>query len=172
MKTRVIFISAIFLFVIIGKVSTAQVSINAQATAEVIQSLTVTEGTALNFGRFSPESSGGEVRLSPDGVRSSTGSVVLGGGLYNPATFFLSGQPDYAVNISLPDGPVMLTNSASGQTMEITDWESSIASLSEINLPTNGLLNLSIGATLRVGVMSENPVGIYSGTYTITFSYN
>lgn len=150
-----------------------QASLNAHASAEVIQALTATESAALNFGRFSPESSGGEIRLSPDGIRSSTGSVSLGGGLYNPAIFNISGQPDFNVVVNLPTTPILLTNSSNGKTMQITNWVSIPASsASGIKIQTSGLLTLNVGATLKVGTMNDNPVGLYSGTYTVTFSYN
>jgi len=151
----------------------AQASINAHATAEVIQALTATESATLNFGRFSPETAGGEVKLSPDGVRSSSGTIAMGGGIYNPAIFYLTGQPEFSVTITLPAVAVLLTNSANGKTMEVTNWESyPSASGSGVKMLSNGLLTLSIGATLKVGNMNDNPVGVYAGTYAITFSYN
>ena len=150
----------------------AQVSLTAHASAEVIQALAATEGSALNFGRFSPESTGGEIRLSPDGVRSSTGSVSLSGGLYNPASFFLSGQPDFSIVVNLPTEPVLLTNTANGKTMTVLNWESIPAVSSSIKILSSGVLTLNVGATLRVGNMVDNPVGMYSGTYVVTFSYN
>lgn len=158
--------------IVSSKVVFAQVSVTAHASAEVIQALTATEGSALSFGRFSPESSGGEIRLSPDGVRSSTGSVSLSGGQYNPASFYLSGQPDFSIVVNLPSAPVLLTNTANGKTMTVTDWESIPAVSSSIKILSGGTLTLNVGATLRVGNMIDNPVGLYSGTYIITFSYN
>lgn len=149
-----------------------QASITAHASAEVIQALAATEGSALNFGRFSPESAGGEIRLSPDGVRSSTGSVSLSGGLYNPASFSLTGQPDFSIVVNLPSAPVLLTNTANGKTMTVTNWESIPAVGSSIRILSSGSLTVNVGATLRVGNMIDNPVGLYSGTYVITFSYN
>lgn len=149
-----------------------QVSVTAHASAEVIQALAATEGSALNFGRFSPESTGGEIRLTPDGVRSSTGSVSLSGGLYNPASFNLSGQPDFSIVVNLPVAPVLLTNITNGKTMTVINWESNPSVSSSIKIPSSGVLTLNVGATLRVGNMVDNPVGMYSGTYVITFSYN
>jgi hypothetical protein len=150
----------------------AQSSVTAHASAEVIQALAATEGSVLNFGRFSPESSGGEIRLSPDGVRSSTGSVALSGGLYNPATFYLSGQPDFSIVVNLPSAPVLLTNVANGKNMTVINWESIPSVGSSIRILSSGALTLNVGATLRVGNIIDNPVGLYSGTYIVTFSYN
>ncbi|MEA4866968.1 MAG: DUF4402 domain-containing protein [Rikenellaceae bacterium] len=150
----------------------AQVEVTARATAEVIVAINAVEGAILNFGRFSPEDGGGEIRVLPDGTRTSSGSVVLGGGLYNPATFYITGQPEYTVAITLPSTPILLTNSLNGRTMEVHNWTSAPSLDSEVTLSTNGNLNLSLGATLKVGDISDNPVGVYSGTYVVTFSYN
>ena len=150
----------------------AQASVTAHASAEVIQALAATEGSALNFGRFSPESAGGEIRLSPDGVRSSTGTVALSGGLFNPASFFLTGQPDFSIVINLPVGPALLTNSVNGKTMSVLNWESIPSTGTSVKIQSSGVLSVNVGATLRVGNMVDNPVGLYSGTYVITFSYN
>ncbi len=150
----------------------AQQSVSAHATAEVITALTATETATLNFGKFSPETTGGEIRLTPNGVRSATGSVALSGGSYNPATFYLTGQNNSSVTITLPTAPAMLTNSDTGKTMEVNNWESFPAGGLGAGVLTDGILNLTVGATLKIGTRSDNPVGIYSGTYTITFSYN
>lgn len=150
----------------------AQATVTARATAEIITSISALEGAILNFGRFSPEEAGGEVVISPDGSRYSSGTVVLGGGLYNQAIFYITGQPEYNVAISLPTMPTMLTNLANGKMMEVYKWTSSPSLDSDITLPSSGALNLNMGATLKVGDFNENPVGRYSGTYIITFSYN
>lgn len=168
----------ILLFVLIAFCSNsrlnaqAQASVTARASAEIITSISALEGAILNFGRFSPEEEGGEVVVSPDGARHSSGTVVLSGGLYNQAIFYITGQPEYNVAISLPTMPTMLTNLVNGKTMQIHKWTSSPSLESDITLPTNGALNLNMGATLKVGGLNDNPVGIYSGTYIITFSYN
>lgn len=150
----------------------AQSVITANMKAEIVESLSAIEGTVLNFGRFSPEETGGEIVISPDGSRRSSGTVILGGGLYNQATFYVTGQPQYNVAVSLPQIPSTLTNLINGKTMQVYRWTSSPSFDSDITLPSNGALNLNMGATLKVGDLNENPVGPYSGTYMIVFSYN
>ena len=150
----------------------AQITVNARASAEVIPALSATENAPLNFGRFSPETTGGEIRLAPDGVRSASGTVSLSGGSYNPAVFIITGQNNAAVTISLPSSAALLTNSVNGKTMEINKWESFPPAGLGTGILNDGLFSLSVGATLKVGRMEDNPVGIYSGTYSITFSYN
>ena len=150
----------------------AQASATATAKANIITPITAVEGAVLNFGKFSPDATGGEVVISPEGVRSASGSVVLGGGVYNQAVFHITGQPEYNVAVSLPTMPTMLTNLINGKTMQVHKWTSLPSMEAEITLPTSGALNLNMGATLKVGDIADNPVGIYSGTYIITFSYN
>ena len=150
----------------------AQVSIIAHASAEIIEALTATENSTLNFGRFSPETSGGEIILTPDGVRTATSSVALIGGTYNPATFVLTGQNESIVTIALPAASALLTNSTNGKTLEVYNWKSYPEAGIGTGVLINGLLSVNVGATLKVGDIEKNPVGIYSGTYTVTFSYN
>lgn len=172
-KIIIIFNLIVAIILFCESASYAQTSVNGHASAEVIQALTASETAALNFGRFSPESAGGEIRLSPDGIRSTTGSVSLGGGLYNPAIFNISGQPDFNVVVNLPSAPILLTNNANGKTMQVINWISIPATSSTgIKIQSSGLLTLNVGATLKVGTMNDNPVGLYNGTYAITFSYN
>jgi hypothetical protein len=167
----IIFSIALILGIPFNKVK-AQAGLTAHAVAEVIQALTATETAELNFGRFSPETTGGEVKLTPTGVRSSSGTVALSGGTHNAASFYITGQDQAAVSITLPSGPAVLTNSISAKTMQVYNWESNPVAGLGTGLLNNGSLAVNIGATLKVGTMTDNPVGIYAGTYAITFSYN
>lgn len=173
MKKFILHISAIILFLSpFSNMARAQASISAHAAAEVIEALTATETAALNFGRFSPETSGGEITLSPDGTRRSSGTVILNGGNYTPAVFYISGQKEATVTIALPTNSAFITNSTNGKTMEVTDWKSYPEAGTGNGLLKNGLLAVNVGATLKVKSTEDNPVGIYTGTYTVTFSYN
>lgn len=150
----------------------AQASVTAQAFAEIIAALTATETAQLNFGRFSPETQGGKVVLTPDGVRTSQGSIVLGGGSHNSASFYLTGEYDATFSITLPSGPAVLTNTLNAKTMQVSDWQSYPAPGIGVGKLTGGSTTVHIGAVLNVGDMNANPVGIYAGTYAITFAYN
>lgn len=169
--TLIIFNTALLMAVSLNN-ARAQASVSAHATAEVIQALTATETAELNFGRFSPETAGGEVKLTPLGVRSSSGTVALSGGTHNAASFYITGQYDVTVSIKLPTGPAILTNSVSSKTMEVYKWESVPNAGLGVGVLNNGSLTVNVGATLKVGNMIDNPVGIYTGTYSITFAYN
>jgi hypothetical protein len=150
----------------------AQVSVSAQAFAEVIAALTATETSQLNFGKFSPELQGGQVIVSPDGVRSTNGSVILSGGIANSGIFYLTGAPDAAFSIQLPAGPAVITHQNSNSTMMVNNWVSSPQAGSGTGVLANGQQFVYLGATLQVGSMLDNPVGLYSGTFNLTFAYN
>lgn len=167
-----LFIGVALFFGIPAQKIQAQASVSAHATAEVILALTATEKAALNFGRFSPETTGGLIILTPDGVRSSSGTIALSGGTHNAASFYITGQYDATVTIIIPSAPAVLTNSVSSKTMEVSNWESFPAAGIGVGVLIGESLAVNIGATLKVGNMIDNPVGIYAGTYAITFSYN
>ncbi|HLN74226.1 MAG: DUF4402 domain-containing protein [Methylococcaceae bacterium] len=150
----------------------AQVTATGTATAEIIEALTSREVSPLNFGRFSPETQGGKIILSPDGVQSVQGTVVLAGGTHSSASFLVSGQYEATFTISLPLGPVVLTNLQNEKTMIVSDWQSSPAPGVGMGKLVGGSMTIYIGATLNVGDMNANPVGMYAGTFTVTCAYN
>jgi len=150
----------------------AQSVVNATATAQVIAELTATETAQLNFGRFSPETQGGKVIVTPDNVRTAQGTVVLGGGSHNSASFYITGEYDATFSVTLPSAPAILTNTLNAKTMQVTDWQSTPAPGIGVGKLNGGAMTVQVGAVLNVGDMYANPVGIYTGIYAITFSYN
>ena len=168
--TRIITITLILL--LFSAKVWSQASITAQAYAEVIAALTATETSQMNFGRFSPEVQGGLIVLTPGGERNSMGSVILGGGNAQPGIFTITGEPEATFSIQLPQGPAYLTHQGSNNTMQLTDWQSDPPSGTGSGTLAEGYQNVSIGATLIVGSMQDNPVGIYTGTFSLTFAYN
>lgn len=150
----------------------AQASVSARVFAQVIAAITATETSQLNFGRFSPETSGGEVQINPHGGRTANGTVILVSGANNPASFYITGENDAIYSISIPDSPVTITNVNSSKTMQVTDWQSVPPSGKGAGTLHGGSQIINIGATLKVGTAFETPTGIYMGTYAVTFDYN
>lgn len=173
MKKLIPLLLAIALFFgIFANKAQAQASITAQAFAEVIAALTATETSQLNFGRFSPEEQGGQISLSPQGERNASGTLVLSGGSHNAANFQITGQTDATFSITLPSTPAILRNVSNAKTMTVSGWESVPPAGIGAGVLAGGSLAVNVGATLTVGNMNDNPVGIYSGTYSIVFAYN
>lgn len=150
----------------------AQASVTASMFAEVIAALTATENSQMSFGKFSPETNGGEIHLSPQGIRSITGNVVLSGGGHSAGSFVITGEDQATFTITLPSDNSILTSNIGTKTMLVKDWESIPAAGIGAGVLTGGSLEVKIGATLVVGSMLDNPVGYYTGTYVITFAYN
>lgn len=150
----------------------AQASVTAQAFAQVIEAITATETAQLNFGRFSPGVAGGEVIISPDGVKSAQGSVMLSGGTSSPGRFSITGAPDATFSIQLPEGPVQLFHQNSNQTMTVNEWTSDPPAGNSSGTMNEGYEIVSVGASLVVGSIENNPVGIYTGSFNLTFAYN
>ncbi len=140
--------------------------------AEVIAPLSAVETSQLNFGRFSPGPQGGSLIVNPENTVSVLGSVWPGRGLHSAASFFVSGDPGMTYTISLPSEPVTISHVSSARTMKVTDWRSVPDTQPGAGLLENGAQTVWVGATLQVGTITDNPVGIYTGTYLITFDFN
>lgn len=152
--------------------SIASATATGHITAEIIPVFSATETAQLNFGRFSPGAQGGEIILTPESTISVIGSVYAGSGLHNAASFYVSGDTDASFTITLPNSPVILKHIASPKTMVIEKWISNPGQGNGAGILQDGASTVYIGATLKVGTMQDNPVGVYAGTYTVTFDFN
>jgi hypothetical protein len=172
---RIIF-SLIILFLVAEPGVIAQITPPANATghviAEIIPIFSASETSQMNFGRFAPGPQGGQIILTPESTVSVLGSVYTGTGIHNAASFYVSGDVDAAYTISLPTSPVVLTHVSSARTMLIIDWNSVPSPGIATGRLQNGFQVVYVGATLKVGTLIDNPVGIYTGTYNITFDFN
>jgi hypothetical protein len=152
-------ISFVFIFFTTTEILFSQQNLvaNGSITAEVISVFSATETSQLNFGKFSPGPQGGEIILTPQGTISVTGSVYIGNAAYS---------------ISLPVNPVVLTHISNAKTMLIDNWNSVPSPGIGTGQLQNGFQVVFVGATLRVGTLGDNPVGVYTGSYEITFGFN
>lgn len=152
--------------------STPPVSATGHILAEVISVFSASETSQMNFGRFSPGPQGGQLILTPESTISVLGSVFSGAGNHNAASFYVAGDVDAAYSITLPTNPVVLTHSSNDKTMLVADWVSVPSSGMGAGMLLNGYQVAYVGATIIVGTINDNPVGIYTGSYTITFDFN
>jgi hypothetical protein len=166
---------AFLLFATIFKVMaqpTLPVSATGHVVAEVISVFSASETSQMNFGKFAPGPQGGQIILSPESTISVLGSVFKGTGTHNAASFSVSGDPDAAYSITLPSGPVVLNHITSAKTMILEDWTSVPSPGLGVGKLQYGFQVVYVGATLKVGTLYDNPMGIYTGSYTITFDFN
>jgi hypothetical protein len=170
-KTVYIFLVVTGLFLSQQK-SYAQTTVEARIFAEILPALTASETAQLNFGRFSPTTQGGQVIMTPDGTRMATGTVVLAQGSHQSARFYVTGEENATYSITLPADPITIINTNNSKSMTVSDWNSSPVQGTGTGLLAGGAQEVRVGATLTVGNMEDNPVGIYSGTFVIRFDYN
>jgi hypothetical protein len=137
------------------------------SSAAFPQQLSLSNARGLDFGRFVP-GSGGTVIVSPAGLRSRTGAVVLltspsaGQAIFNANR--VNGNKT-AVSISLPaNGSVQLTGPGGG-TMAVNAFASTPASTGSVQTP----MVLGVGATLTVA--PNQAPGTYTGTFSVTVNY-
>lgn len=164
------------LFIITGRgvygQAIPQASATGHVTAEIIPIFSASETSQMNFGRFAPGPTGGQIILTPQSTISVLGSVFTGTGSHNAASFYVSGDTDAAYSISLPSDPVVLTHISTSKTMRIEEWVSVPSPGVGTGMLQNGFQMVLVGATLKVGSLDDNPVGRYTGTYKITFDFN
>lgn len=161
-------VALLFLLLLPGRMH-AQSTVTAEVFAEIIQALTAQENQPLSFGRFSPESTGGSIIISPDGIRQSRGEVIPTGVGHSPASFYVTGHLKAQFEVLLPEGPVQIFREGGSEYMTVRDFTAS--NESQIWVLEDGTHVVNLGATLEVGPIELNPTGMYSGTYSIIFLY-
>jgi hypothetical protein len=175
-RLKILTFSLIYILHVTGYNISAQPATPASATghviAEIIPAFSASETSQLNFGRFSPGPQGGMIILTPQSTISVIGSVFQGIGSHNAGSFYVTGDANAAYSISLPTSPVILTHTSNAKTMLIQDWVSEPEQGIGTGTLQEGFQVVYVGATLKVGTLYDNPVGIYTGTYTVTFDFN
>lgn len=174
-RPRILFTSLTFILCLLWNNIMAQVTPPVSATghviAEIIPVFSASETSQLNFGRFAPGPEGGKIILTPQNTISVLGTVYKGPGSFNAASFYISGDADAAYSISLPRDPVVLKHTTDAKTMLIENWMSTPSQGIGTGMLKDGFQVVYVGATLKVGTLNDNPVGIYTGLYNITFDF-
>ena len=156
-------------------------TINSTASAQLIEAITLSETTSLNFGTIVLKSTeGGTVVLSSNSnTRNYTGGLA-GGGPENQnatnATFEVSGASLATYAVTLP-AVITLTHTSidSGiNTMNVTSMKARFNDAASDSvtstISSEGTDSFSLGATLTV---QENQIlGQYSGQYEVSVDYN
>lgn len=124
----------------------------------------------MHYGAFTQGPIGGSVILSPTGIRTATGDVVLLnlGTSYMEAIFEIEGI--VGTSVSIMNGPNATLTGSNGGSMSMTIGLSSPNSPFFNLIQPPGRTPVHIGGTLNIGVPASNPPGTYSGTFYITFN--
>jgi hypothetical protein len=150
----------------------AQTGVLGKMEVEIAVPVTATETELLNFGRIVPEASGGTVRISPQGERTSTGSITMMDDAYSAGRFTIAGMPNSLVSIVLPQTPQILVLSSGVSEVTVDEFTSDVPVGGQVVRQNDGKAEISIGATLYIANGLSNPAGYYTGTYEVVFMYN
>jgi len=170
LKNIVIGIASFLAF--LPQMAQGQATATGHIYAEVIEAVTAVETSAMSFGRFSPGDLGGSILIPASGAAVATSTVVTADSEINPATFSVTGAKNATFSVTLPEGPATLTSSDGTGVLKVTDWTATSSDGSDTYVLTGGTQTVKVGATLQVGSTNENPKGIYTGSYQVTFAYN
>jgi len=122
----------------------------------------------LSFGDFYPGTSGGTLNVSPEGVRTSSGSVVLFGGASFPAIYEVQLIPGRLVQILIgPPSQLMRVGGSGSLTLDVGPTDKGTSFVTSGGHPFRN--PVQVGGTLYIGNLSSNPPGEYEGSFSVTF---
>lgn len=135
------------------------------ATAEVVAPITITHntGAVLDFGTFTAGTAVGQVIVDQAGVGSTTGDAVhVATSTESADAFTVTGDAGRSFDIVATGGSV--TTSGGAMMTFTTDFPATGS------IGSGGTVGFTVGGTLSVGV--NQAAGSYSGSYTVTATYN
>ncbi len=139
--------------------------VNQTANATVRRSLVVTKNSDLAFGTMLVPTGTGAVIISTAGVRSTSGTAptLITGPAFSAASYTITGESGTTFSITVPASFTM-TNGTTTLTVTTT------ASSTGTQTLTGGTFALSVGGS--VAVAATNTRGAYTGSFTVTLTYN
>ena len=138
---------------------------NANADAEIVAPIGISNTAGLNFGRVSPSGVAGTVVLDTAGSRTPTNVSLLTGGTVSAATFAVTGSASETYTITLP-ASATITSGANNMTVDTFTHNAGGSPA----LDGTGNDSFNVGATLNVG--ANQAAGSYTGTFSVTVDYN
>lgn len=132
-------------------------------------SVSANPALGLRFGAFFQSISGGTVSVSPAGIRTATGGVVLAslGFVYGAAEFDITASPGTLINVV--NGPDVTLTGSNGGSVTLHLGSSLPASPFVTTAVPPAYNTMFVGGTLTAGSPVANPSGAYTGTFFITF---
>jgi hypothetical protein len=143
-----------------------------QIYANIIPAYAAVKNEQLSFGTFTPGNNGGKLILAPQGELLIKGSISSKKEIHRSASYYVVGDSSTVFSVSLPQTPAKLINDRDLKALYVSNWESTLNYEPDAKDVQAGVHKINVGATLEVGTPAENPRGIYSGKYTITFDFN
>jgi len=169
---------ALFAAVGMGSAAHAQVSQSADASAEILAALQLTNDASLDFGSLilNATSTGGTVEVNGSGTRTCNGQVICGpAGSEQPAQFTITGAANSTIDVTvqnLVNSPVTLTHTANvGSTSANHNIE--LTALDDGSLggftAFSGSETFNVGGTINLD--GSEIAGTYEGSFSVTVAY-
>ncbi len=150
-----------------SSMSFAQATATFSASVTIIQPIGITTTSDLKFANVDAKN-GGEVTLSPNSTRTTSGEVQLSdSGIVSAASFEITGEPGYAFAVTLPGDNYVLSNGS--ETMEINNFTTDFNS---DNALAAGSQTIHVGATLKVNPNQTPGTYVNQGGFNVTVNYN
>ncbi len=143
-----------------------------RVSATIVKTYGANEESRLEFGKIYPNHTKSSVNISPTGERNTNGFVSFKDNQFASAKYSVAGEDELFCQVELPVKSISITNSNNSKSMIVSDWTSNLASSGGVAFVNNPSQEVNLGATLMVGSEEDNPAGVYSGTYNVTFLYN
>jgi hypothetical protein len=138
-------------------------------TAKLLRAITVSKTSDLRFGTLMRGSGG--VALSPAGIRTATGTASFApGSTASVAAFDITGEGGQAIGVTVPATFALSngTNTLTVTTIDDLPGGTSAQTLGS-SIGTDATLSLRVGGSLPL--TSSTPSGTYTGSFTVTASY-
>jgi Mat/Ecp fimbriae major subunit len=149
--------------VTIGATSANAATATANATANIVQAITITETSDLDFATIVPGAAASTVAVSSAGVRNC-GAGLTCSGTHSAGAFSVTGTASMPVVYGV-DASTSLTSGANSMTLTGLTLSAAGGTLS-----VGGTATFSVGGTLNVG--ANQAAGVYNGTYNVSANYN
>ncbi len=153
---------------------TVRVAINSSAT--------LAKTGDLHFGSITPTAALGTVTVTPAGVRTSTGGVILAGGTPTAASFSGQGTRNQQIRVTFDILGTTLNRTGGGATMTANNFVALgllANGLAPLGSPgtgqrfriaaTNGAFTFTVGG--RLNVAANQAPGAYAGNFTVTVDF-
>jgi len=150
-----------------SSMSFAQATANFNASVTIIQPIGITTSSDLKFANVDAKN-GGEVILSPNSTRTTSGEIELAdGGIASAASFEITGEAGYTYAVTLPGDNYVLSNGS--ETIEIKNFTSDFKSENALAV---GSQTINVGATLKVNPNQTPGTYVNQGGFNVAVNYN
>ncbi len=142
-------------------------TLSASKTVAGKQPLVINKTRDWGFGVNFAGAIAGTVKVSPTGVRTTTGGVTplnTVGSTINSALFTVTGEPNSIYSVTFPSS-ITLTRTGSTEKMTLTNFVCTAT-----GVLSKGTETFTVGATMTIG--PNQRTGDYSGNTYVTVTYN